>query len=245
MPGSCVFTASVVPVQLRGPAEREWGTLAVGRVISDRWREAVSLGEGIRPHHVLWPPSFRGAPPRARVPAHALAALMFGTAICQAFLWFYWQDTWGDEWERYSTTLAFTTVMMAMPVLLMRLALAHALDDRRGVWPRLVAVMAWILTVVMTPLFLLFFGGAFDDHGRYCRGWRPPDADQLSGGEVPIAVVVALAAGSAASWLVWMCSRRQARPAGLYRVWLTTIIVTVMVTLAPSLRSADTCLYGG
>ncbi|MGJ5832066.1 hypothetical protein [Streptomyces ossamyceticus] len=216
----------------------------MGRVISDRWREAVSLGEGIRPHHVLWPPSFRGAPPHARVPANALAALMFGTAICQAFLWFYWQGTWRDEGERYSA-LWLTTVTMAMPVLLMRLALAHALDDRRGVWPRLVAVMAGILTVVTTPLFLLGFAVAFDDYGRYCPGPQPTNPDRLSGGEVPTAVMVALAAGSAASWLMWACSRRQARPIDLYRVWLTTIIVTVMVTLAPSLRSADTCLYGG
>jgi hypothetical protein len=61
---------------------------------------------------------------------------------------------------------------------------------------------------------------------------------------LPTAVLVALAAGSAVSWTVWVVSRRRVRPASLYRVWLTTITVTVVVSLAPWLRAAETCRTG-
>ncbi|MEU5540209.1 hypothetical protein [Streptomyces sp. NPDC020362] len=40
---------------------------------------------------VLWPASFP-ASPRARIPAHALAALVVLTAVCLAFQGFYWAD---------------------------------------------------------------------------------------------------------------------------------------------------------
>ncbi len=42
------------------------------RVVGDRLRGAVSPGKGVRTHRILWPPSWRGAPP-TRVPANAWA----------------------------------------------------------------------------------------------------------------------------------------------------------------------------
>ncbi|MFI5685298.1 hypothetical protein [Streptomyces sp. NPDC051636] len=46
-------------------------------------------GEEVR--GTLWPASFPGAS-RARVPAHALAVLVVVTAVCGAFMRFYWAD---------------------------------------------------------------------------------------------------------------------------------------------------------
>jgi hypothetical protein len=210
-------------------------------VISDRRREAVSLGPGIRAHHILWPPSFGGAPLGARVCANALAALVFLTALVQTYLCFYWQDDGQVDDSRYED-LWFSALMMAVPILLMRRRLAHALGDRRGVWPGLVAAAAWISSVLVTSLVLLAVG--LTGHETYCSAGSIPPEHPLSDSVLPTAVLVALAAGSAVSWTVWVVSRRRVRPASLYRVWLTTITVTVVVSLAPWLRAAETCRTG-
>ncbi|GHI09713.1 hypothetical protein AQI88_16635 [Streptomyces cellostaticus] len=55
----------------------------------------------------------------------------------------------------------------------------------------------------------------------------------------PYWLLTALAAGSAAAWLTWAVSHR--RPTVLYAIWLVTVAVVVVVTLAPQLHSAQTC----
>ncbi|MFI7503351.1 hypothetical protein ACIBVL_33755 [Streptomyces sp. NPDC049687] len=94
---------------------------------------------------------------------------------------------------------------------------------------------AWTLTVLTIPVMWLVTVAKN-------RHTRPATLqDTLAGWVVPIAVVVALAAGSAASWTVWVVSRRRARSVDLYRVWLITAGLAVGAILVPWVPVAEAC----
>ena len=212
------------------------------RVIGDRWREALHPGPDTEARHILWPASFPDTP-RARVPAHALAGLLFVTALCWAFLLWYWADNHQlHVWDRHAA-LWQASVIMAPPVLLMRAALEGALRGWKGAWYKLLTAAAWIPTVPATLLVLLLVSE--QTRGTYCEGGTHLPEHPLPDHAVLLCVALALAAGSSASWLVWVISRRRARPAHLYRVWLLALLVTLVATLSPWLESAGTCRTGG
>lgn len=210
-------------------------------VISERWTEAIGPGPDTEARHILWPASFPGTS-RARVPAHALAGLLFVTALCQVFLLFYWADNAQLRGEYRHAALWQTLVLMTVPVLLMREVLRGALRGWKGGWFTLLTALAWILSVPATLLMLL--GNAQQTRGTYCSGGIHPPERPLADWAVPLCVALALAAGSAAAWLVWLVSRRRARPEDLYRVWLAALLVTLVTTLAPWLESVQTCRTG-
>ncbi|MFJ8108541.1 hypothetical protein [Streptomyces sp. NPDC096132] len=210
-------------------------------VISERWREAVGPGPGTEARHILWPASFPGTP-RARVPAHALAALLFVTALSGVFLLYYWADNPQMRWEYRYAALWQTVVIMAVPVLPMWAVLKGALRGWKGVWYKLLSAAAWIPSVPASFLVLLVAAG--QTRGTYCTGGIHLPEHPLPDYAVPLCIASALAAGAAAAWLVWVVSRRRARPEDLYRVWLTALLVTLVTTLAPWLESAQTCRTG-
>ncbi|MEU1407265.1 hypothetical protein ABZ471_33805 [Streptomyces sp. NPDC005728] len=77
--------------------------------------------------------------------------------------------------------------------------------------------------------------------GDHCTASLPEHP--LAGRVLPVSVVAALAAASAAGWITWVASCRRAHPAVLYAVWLATVAVAVVVSLAPQLRAARTRAY--
>ncbi|WP_416976471.1 hypothetical protein [Streptomyces sp. T028] len=210
-------------------------------VISERWRAAIDPGPGTEARHILWPASFPGTP-RARVPAHALAGLLFVTTLCGAFLLYYWADNAQVRYEYRYAALWQTAVIMAVPVLPMWAALKGALRGWKGAWYKLLTAVAWIPSVPASFLVLLVVSQ--QTRGTYCTGGIHPPERPLADYAVPLCVALALAAGSAAAWLVWVVSRRRARPQDLYRVWLAALLVTLVTTLAPWLESAQTCRTG-
>lgn len=139
---------------------------------------------------VVWPASFPGAP-RARSTAHALAVLVLVTAVCGAYIAFYWaDDPQADSQSRVDVlTAGRSTMTMATYWLLVTLA-----------GPAAKAV---------TPLLIL--RTALMNDSDYCTALVP--THPLSGRVLPISVLVALAAGSAATWIMSVLSPRRARPA--------------------------------
>ncbi|MGW7818221.1 hypothetical protein ACWGLF_08840 [Streptomyces puniciscabiei] len=185
---------------------------------------------------VWWPASFPGTS-RARAAAHALAALVLVTAVCGAYIAFYWaDDPQVDSRSRVGVLVAGGS-MMAIPGVLTALVLLRALRDRFGALYWLLVALAWPTALVATPLLVL--RTAVMDDNDYCTAWVP--RHPLSGTVLPLGVLVALASGSAATWIMSMASPRRARPGTLYVVWLVTVAVTVVLTLAPQLHSARTC----
>ncbi|SDN22645.1 hypothetical protein SAMN04487981_104132 [Streptomyces sp. cf386] len=175
------------------------------QLIGAHWKEALRLGPETRAHHILWPASFPGTP-RARGPAHALAALLFLIAT--------------------SPPLA---LFMAIQVLTMCEVLGGRLRDARGVGHRLLTAAAWILWALTFLYFLSAFTGVPDVHSSMV----PPElVSQVRSLLASAAVcwLVGLAAGSSAAWVTWVLSDCRVRPVTLYTVWLAT--TTIMAALA-------------
>ncbi|MFF6808025.1 hypothetical protein [Streptomyces sp. NPDC012616] len=211
------------------------------QVTADRCKAAVGPGADGRLRHVLWPASFPDAP-RARVHAHALAALVVITSACAAFKGFYWADDpqvsqyreglWGS-----ARAMAVPFGPMAVPLLLMCAVLAGALRSRPRVPYRVLAAVAW--TISALAIFVVLLGTALTNDSDYCTANAP--VDPVSGNMVALCLVAALAAGSLAGWIAWVISRRRARPVVLYAVWLATVASTVVLTLAVPLHAAQAC----
>ncbi|MFF4589610.1 hypothetical protein [Streptomyces sp. NPDC001388] len=210
-------------------------------VIVERWKDAVRPGPDTGLRHILWPASFPGTS-RARIPAHALAGLLFTTAMCQAFLLFYWADNAQVRGEYRRAALWLTSVIMAVPVLLMREVLKGALRGWKGAWYKLLTAAAWIPSV--PALFLVLLLVTQQTRGTFCTGGTHPPEHPLPEYAVPLCIALSLAAGSSAAWLVWVVSRRRARSVHLYRAWLAALLVTLVAGLAPWLESAQTCRTG-
>lgn len=200
------------------------------------WRRAVHARGGSRVRGVLWPASFPDAP-RARVTAHALAALVLVTAVCGAYTAFYWaDDPQVDRRSRVAVLLAGGSTM-AIPVLLMGLVLFQTLRDRLGALYGLLTALAWLTALAGTPLLVL--ETAVMNDSDYCTAYLP--RHPLPGSVLPTSLLVALAAGSATAWIMSTLSPRRSTPVTRYAVWLGTVAVTVVLTLAPQLHSAQTC----
>jgi hypothetical protein len=203
-------------------------------MIADHWRAAVRPPKDGRLRDIIWPASFPNAP-RARVPAHALAALVVFTSLCEAFSGFYWADD--DQVDHRVEALIGSFLQMGMPLLLMSAALAGALRDWRKVPYWFLTAAAWAASVLMTPLLLLFTWLTNDND--YCTANLPVHPLQLY--VVPLCLLAALATGSSAGWITWVLSHRRARPVVLYAVWLATVAAAVVLILALPLHTAQTC----
>ncbi|MFE2963860.1 hypothetical protein ACFXKC_09310 [Streptomyces sp. NPDC059340] len=203
---------------------------------ADRWQAAARPWEDDRFRDIIWPASFRNAP-RARVPAHALAVLVVITAVCEAFQGFYAADNPEYAQDRADNVL-LVAGLSAVPLLLMCGVLIGALQSWRGVPYWMLAFAAWTTSVLVTPVLLLAIGLMAEPESP-CGANNPEHP--LSGIVVPFCVVMALAAGSLAGWIAWVLLRRRARPVALYAVWLATVTVTIVLTLAPPLHTAQTC----
>ncbi len=210
-------------------------------VIADRCRAAVSPGADGRFRDIVWPASFPDAP-RARVHAHALAALVVIASVCSAFKGFYWADD--PQVGQYRADLggpvgamAVPFGLMAVPLLLMCAVLAGALRSWPMVPYRMLAAVAW--TISALAIFVVLLGTALTNDSDYCTANAP--VDPVSGNVVALCLVAALAAGSLAGWIAWVISHRRARPVVLYAVWLATVAATVVLTLAVPLHAAQTC----
>ncbi|WP_202918544.1 hypothetical protein [Streptomyces cavernae] len=210
-------------------------------VIADRCRAAVGPGAEGRFRDIVWPASFPEAP-RARVHAHALAALLVVTSVCAAFKGFYWADD--PQVNQYRPGLLGVVqamgepfVLMAVPLLLMCAVLVGALRS----WPRgpywVLAALAWTMSAPTLLLVLLATSVTNDDD--YCTA--NVAVDPVSGTVVVLCLVAALAAGSLAGWIAWVISHRRAGPVVLYIVWLATVAAAVVLTLAVPLHAAQTC----
>ncbi|MFI2040089.1 hypothetical protein ACIOK4_41570 [Streptomyces bottropensis] len=210
-------------------------------VIADRCRAAVGPGVEGRFQDIVWPASFPDAP-RARVQAHALAALVVVTSVCAAFKGFYWADD--PQVSQYrgglvgpAQAMVAPFGRMAVPLLLMCAVLAGALRS----WPRgpywVLAAVAWTMSAL--AIFVVLLDTSLTNDGDYCTGNAP--VDPVSWNTVALCLVAALAAGSLAGWIAWVISRRRARPVLLYGVWLATVAATVVLTLAVPLHAAQTC----
>lgn len=210
-------------------------------VTAEGCRAAVGQGVNGRFRDVLWPASFPDAP-RARVHAHALATLVVITSVCAAFKGFYWADD--PQVSQYRAGLGDMTRamavpfrLMAVPLLLMCAALAGALRPWPRVTYRVLAVVAW--TTSALGIFVVLLDTELTNDSDYCTANAP--VEPISGNVVALCLLAALAAGSSAAWIAWVISRRRARPAALYAVWLATVAATVVLTLAVPLHAAQTC----
>ncbi|MFI1050939.1 hypothetical protein [Streptomyces griseoruber] len=210
-------------------------------VLADRRRTAVGPGVAGRFQDIVWPASFPDAP-RARVHAHALAALVVVTSVCAAFKGFYWSDDpQVSQYREGLGGLARAMVApfgwMAVPLLLMCAVLAGALRS----WPRwpyrVLAAVAWTMSAL--AIFWVMLETSLTNDADYCTGNAP--VDPVSWNAVALCLVAAPAAGSLAGWIAWVISRRRARPVTLYAVWLATVAATVVLTLAVPLHAAQTC----
>ncbi|MEU9993624.1 hypothetical protein AB0E10_44215 [Streptomyces sp. NPDC048045] len=210
-------------------------------VIADRCRAAVGSRADGRFRDIVWPASFPDAP-RARVHAHALAALVVITSVCAAFKGFYWADDpqvsqnraglWG-----LAQAMAVPFGLMAVPLLLMCAVLAGATRSWPRVPYRVLAAVAWTMSAL--AIFVVLLGTSLTNDSDYCTANAP--VDPVAGNMVALCLVAALAAGSLAGWISWVISRRRARPVVLYAVWLATVVATVVLTLAVPLHAARTC----
>ncbi|MEU5540403.1 hypothetical protein [Streptomyces sp. NPDC020362] len=209
-------------------------------VIADRCRAAVSPGADGQFRDIVWPASFPDAP-RARVHAHALAALVVITSVCAAFRGFYWaDDPQVSQYRAGQWGLAVPFGLMAVPLLLMCAVLAGALRSWPRVPYRVLAAAAWTMSAL--AIFVVLLGTSLTNDSDYCTANAP--VDPVSGNVVAlclVAALAALAAGSLAGWIAWVISRRRARPVVLYAVWLATVAATVVLTLAVPLHAAQTC----
>lgn len=184
-----------------------------------------------RLRHILWPAAFPDAS-GARVPAHALAALVVVTSVCTAFSLFYWAD---DPQVVHGVGVA--AVFMPVPILLMCAALVGALRGRRDKRYALLVTVAWAVSALGAPLTMLFTWLSNDND--YCTASDP--IHPLAGAVVPLALVAALVVGSSGAWIAWVLSRRRARPVLLYAVWLATVAAAIVLALAVPLHAAQTC----
>lgn len=210
-------------------------------VTAEDCRTAVGRGTNGRFRDILWPACFPDAP-RARPHAHALATLLVVTSVCAAFKGFYWADD--PQVSQYRVGLGGVTQAMAVPfrltavpLLLMCAALAGALRSWPRVPYRVLAALAW--TASALGIFLVVLDTALTNDSDYCTGNAP--LDPILGNVVALCLLIAPAAGSSAAWIAWVISRRRARPAVLYAVWLATVAVTVVLTLAVPLHASQTC----
>jgi hypothetical protein len=163
--------------------------------------------------------------------------LVLVTAVCGAYIAFYWADDPQVESRTRVDVLVAGGSAMAVPGALTALVLLRALRHRFGAPYWLLVALAWPTALVATPLLVL--RTAVMNDNDYCTAWVP--RHPLSGNVLPLAVLVALATGSVATWIMSMVSPHRARPATLYVVWLLTVAVTVVLMLAPQLHSAHTC----
>jgi len=156
----------------------------------------------------VWPASFPGAP-RARSAAHTLGGLVLVTAVCGAYIAFYRADDPQVDSQSRVGVLTAGGSTMAIPVLSTGLVLLRALRERFGALYWLLVTLAGPAAMVVTPLLIL--RTALMNDSDYCTALVP--RHPLSGRVLPISVLVALAAGSAATWIMSVLSPRRARPA--------------------------------
>ncbi|WP_206336302.1 hypothetical protein [Streptomyces torulosus] len=210
-------------------------------VTADHSRAAVRPGVDGQFRGILWPASFPGTP-RARVPAHGLAALVVITSVCAAFKGFYWADDpqvsqyreglWGP-----AQAVAVPVGLTAVPLLLTCAVLAGAVRSWPRVPYRVLAAVAWTMSAV--AIFVVVVETSLTNDSDYCTANAP--VDPVSVNVVALCLVAALVAGSLAGWIAWVISRRRARPVVLYAVWLATVAAAVVLTLAVPLHAAQTC----
>jgi hypothetical protein len=121
-------------------------------------------------------------------------------------------------------------------VLLMCAALAGAPRS----WPRVPyrVVAAVARTASVLGIFLVVLDTALTNDSDYCTGnARGCDLGER-GGTVPSDRAGRRIVGRVDSWVI---SRRRAGPAALYAVWLATVAVTVVLSLAVPLHAARPC----
>lgn len=203
---------------------------------AEYWRRAVRARAGTDMRGVLWPASFPHAP-RARVTAHALAALVIVTAVCGAYIIFYWADDPQVTGRYRVDALSRGACTMAIPVLSMCVALSRAARGRFGALYWLLSALAWVTATTAVPL--LVAGTAVTNDNDYCTA-LPPEHPP-AGHVLPASLLAALFAGSASASIVWAVSHGRIRPTALYTAWLVTVAVVVVASLAPQLHSAQTC----
>ncbi|MEU6804114.1 hypothetical protein [Streptomyces neyagawaensis] len=171
-----------------------------------------------------------------------LATLVVITSVCAAFRGFYWaDDPQVTQYRRgllgVAEAMGGPFVLMAVPLLLMCAVLAGALRS----WPRgpyrVLTAVAWTMSAPTIVLVLLVTSVTNDSD--YCTANEA--VDPVSGTVVVQCLVAALAAGSLAGWITWVISRGRARPVALYAVWLATVVVAAVLTLAVPLHAAQTC----
>ncbi|MEU5535639.1 hypothetical protein [Streptomyces sp. NPDC020362] len=192
--------------------------------------------EGACERGVLWPASFPDAP-KARATVHALAVQVIMIAVFGAYITFYWADDPQVDGRSRATALSQGGCMMAAPVLLMCVALSRAVRGRHGTLQWVLTALAWATALATTPLLVVLTSVMNDSD--YCTGLPP--RHPLAGFALPASLLATLAAGSAGAWVTRVVSRRRAQAPVLYTVRLITAAVTVFVTLAPFLHSAQTC----
>lgn len=195
------------------------GRVAVSPAIADRWRSAVRPGVDGHLRDILWPASFPNAP-RARVYAHALAALVVVTAVCATFSGFYWADD--PQVSKYraglrgvALAMAVPALGMAVPLLLMCVLLAGALRT----WPR--APHRALPAVAWTAMLATFLWWS-DGHGK-----------------MGVAVLLVLTCALLA-WI--LLAGRVQYPVLAAVAWMSSALMTLLVLLFTSLRNdGDYC----